>query len=106
MNIRKDFESKLDKKEQVFEYRRSLKPSSYKYDILSIYRVRDTRDRSEETNANVSLSWVLRVPHLQYFSVVLAFYSNYLIDRNHMFDQIRVFEMLPSAKIFRFGLLL
>jgi hypothetical protein len=71
MNTRKDFESKLDKKEQVFEYRRSLKPSSYKYDILSIYRVRDTRDRSEETNANVSLSWVLRVPHLQYFSFLL-----------------------------------
>ena len=31
MNTRKDFESKLDKKEQVFEYRRSIKPSSYKY---------------------------------------------------------------------------
>jgi hypothetical protein len=38
--------------------------------------------------------------------VVLAFYSNYLFDRNHMFEQIRVFEVLPGAKMSRIGFLL
>jgi hypothetical protein len=37
-----------DRQEQIFEYRRSRKPESYKYDIDSIYRVRDPRDRSKE----------------------------------------------------------
>jgi hypothetical protein len=36
-----------DRLEQLFEYRRSLKPKSYKYDIQSIYRLRDGRGKNE-----------------------------------------------------------
>jgi hypothetical protein len=37
-----------DRNEQRFEYRRSLKPSSYTYDLEAIYRVRDPYDKSKE----------------------------------------------------------
>lgn len=40
--------SAMDRQEQIFEYRRSRKPESYKYDIDAIYRVRDARDKSME----------------------------------------------------------
>jgi len=40
--------TQTDKNEQIFEYRRSLRPNTYKYDIESVYRVRDTRDKSKE----------------------------------------------------------
>ncbi|MGA7603431.1 MAG: hypothetical protein WBM37_12405 [Nitrososphaeraceae archaeon] len=35
-----------DRNEQIFDYRRSLKSSSYTYDIQAIYRVRDPYDKS------------------------------------------------------------
>jgi hypothetical protein len=37
-----------DRNEQVFEYRRSLKPSTYTYNLQSIYRVRDPHDKTKE----------------------------------------------------------
>ncbi|MGA7691682.1 MAG: hypothetical protein WCA61_05175 [Nitrososphaeraceae archaeon] len=37
-----------DRNEQIFDYRRSLKSSSYTYDIQAIYRVRDPYDKSKE----------------------------------------------------------
>lgn len=37
-----------DRNEQKFEYRRSLKRSSYTYDLEAIYRVRDPYDKSKE----------------------------------------------------------
>jgi hypothetical protein len=36
------------KNEQIFEYRRTLRPSSYSYNIESIYRIRDPNDKSKE----------------------------------------------------------
>jgi hypothetical protein len=40
--------TETDKLDQVFEYRKTLRPDTYKYDIESIYRVRDPHDRSKE----------------------------------------------------------
>ncbi|MGI0002091.1 MAG: hypothetical protein ACRD42_03320 [Nitrososphaeraceae archaeon] len=40
--------SQEDRQEQIFEYRRTLKPETYKYEIEAVYRVRDARDRSKE----------------------------------------------------------
>jgi hypothetical protein len=37
-----------DKNEQIFEYRRSLNPSSYRYTIEAIYRVRDPANKEKE----------------------------------------------------------
>jgi hypothetical protein len=37
-----------DKNERIFEYRKSLRPETYRYNIQSIYRVRDPIDRSKE----------------------------------------------------------
>lgn len=36
------------KNEQIFDYRRSLRPNSYKYVIESIYRVRNPNDKAKE----------------------------------------------------------
>lgn len=40
--------TEIDKQDQRFEYRRTLKPKTYRYNIESIYRVRDARDYSRE----------------------------------------------------------
>ena len=37
-----------DVNEQIFEYRRSLKRSSYTYNLEAIYRVRDSYDKKNE----------------------------------------------------------
>ena len=37
-----------DVNEQIFEYRRSLKCSSYTYNLEAIYRVRDPYDKKNE----------------------------------------------------------
>lgn len=37
-----------DKNEQIFEYRKSLRPNTYGYNIESIYRLRDPFDKSKE----------------------------------------------------------
>jgi hypothetical protein len=37
-----------DKNEQIFDYRKTLRPDSYRYNIESIYRVRDPIDKSRE----------------------------------------------------------
>jgi hypothetical protein len=37
-----------DDNEKIFEYRRTLKPESYRYTIEAIYRVRDAADKSKE----------------------------------------------------------
>jgi hypothetical protein len=37
-----------DRNERIFDYRRSQKSSTYKYDIQAIYRVRDPYDKSKE----------------------------------------------------------
>ena len=37
-----------DVNEQIFEYRRSLKRSSYTYNLEAIYRVRDPYDKKNE----------------------------------------------------------
>jgi hypothetical protein len=37
-----------DKNEQIFDYRKSLRPDTYRYNIESIYRVRDPIDKSKE----------------------------------------------------------
>jgi hypothetical protein len=36
------------KNEQIFEYRRTLRPNTYSYNIESIYRIRDANDKSKE----------------------------------------------------------
>jgi hypothetical protein len=38
--------SEEDRNERIFDYRRSLKPSSYTYNLEAIYRVRDPYDKS------------------------------------------------------------
>jgi hypothetical protein len=40
--------TQTDRQEQLFEFRRGLNPSTYRYNIESIYRVRDARDKSKE----------------------------------------------------------
>jgi hypothetical protein len=40
--------SEEDRNEQIFDYRKGLKPSSYTYNLEAIYRVRDPYDRSKE----------------------------------------------------------
>jgi hypothetical protein len=40
--------NQMDKNEQIFEFRKSLRHDTYKYRIGSIYRVRDPLDRSKE----------------------------------------------------------
>src|SRR5215204_1125254 len=37
-----------DKNEQIFDYRKTLRPDTYRYNIESIYRVRDPIDKSKE----------------------------------------------------------
>ena len=37
-----------DKNERIFEYRRSLRPSTYSYTIEALYRVRDAIDKTKE----------------------------------------------------------
>jgi hypothetical protein len=37
-----------DKNERTFEHRRSLRPNTYQYSVETIYRVRDSIDKSKE----------------------------------------------------------
>jgi hypothetical protein len=40
--------SEEDKQEQLFDFRRQLKPDTYRYNITSIYRIRDPSERKKE----------------------------------------------------------
>ena len=40
--------SREDEDEQIFEYSKTLRPSTYSYSIQSIYRVRDPANKSKE----------------------------------------------------------
>jgi len=37
-----------DKNERIFEYRQSLRPDTYAYNLEAVYRVRDPADKSKE----------------------------------------------------------
>lgn len=37
-----------DRNEQIFEYRKTLRPNTYSYNIEAIYRIRDPNDKSKE----------------------------------------------------------
>ncbi|HKG87458.1 MAG TPA: hypothetical protein VKA95_03965 [Nitrososphaeraceae archaeon] len=40
--------SQEEKYEQIFEYRRSLRPNTYRYNVEAVYRVRDPFDKLKE----------------------------------------------------------